>query len=89
MAVKNVKITYPADVLDVLSSTCEKASEVLKEAATLELYRQGRISSGKAAEILRMERFEFIRYAGKKGIPYLRPTHDELEAEVKMLGDGK
>ncbi len=32
-----------------------------------------------------MDRFEFIRYAGNKGILYIRMSPDELENEIAML----
>lgn len=86
MAAKNISFKFPAELADSLSTTYQGIAETLKEAAVLELYREGKLASGKAAEILNMERFEFIRYAGKKGIPYIRLTADEVEADVKLLG---
>jgi len=85
MPLKKIEIFFPSEVLDVLSTTYQNSADALKEAAVLELYREGKISSGKAAEILSMERFEFIRYAGMKGIPFVRITPEELEEEVKLL----
>lgn len=69
----------------MLSTTYQQSADIIKEAAILELYREGKLSSGKAAEILGMERFEFIRYAGMKGIPYIRITPEELEEEAGLL----
>ncbi len=46
-----------------------------------------RISSGKAAELLGMERIAFIRYASRLGLPYFDMTESEWEAEVKGLSD--
>ncbi len=60
---------------------------MIREAAVLELYRQGKLSSGKAGEILGMEKFEFIEYSGKKGIPFIRISPEELEEEVKLLSE--
>jgi predicted HTH domain antitoxin len=85
MSLKKVELSFPSEVLDLLSTTYQQSADVIKEAAVLELYREGRIPSGKAAETLGMERFEFIRYAGMKGIPYIRLTPDELEEEVGLL----
>jgi len=53
----------------------------------LELYRQGKISSGKSAEILGMDKFQFIDYSAKKGIPFIRISPEELEEEVKRLSE--
>ena len=57
-----------------------------KELATLELYRRRLISSGKAAELLNMDRLEFIHYASRQGIAYLDLSEDEFVAEVELLG---
>ena len=85
MSLKKVDLSFPSEVLDLLSTTYQQSADVIKEAAVLELYREGRIPSGKAAEMLGMERFEFIRYAGMKGIPYIRYSLHELEEEVGLL----
>lgn len=55
------------------------------ELIVLELYRRGEISSGKAAELLRTNRFDFIKRASQLGIPYFNITKEELEAEVAEL----
>jgi len=53
-----------------------------REMIVFELYRRGLVSSGKAAELLRISRLEFIRRASDLGIPYFRFTEDEWEAEI-------
>lgn len=85
MPLKTIKVSFPSEILDKISTTYQDSASLIKEAAVLELYREGKISSGKAAEILGMERFEFIKYAGMKGIPYIRITPEELEEEIKLL----
>lgn len=60
--------------------------EAMREVAVLELYRRRYISSGKAAELLGMSRFEFIRYAGRLGIPFFDLDETELAEEVKQAG---
>jgi len=50
----------------------------------LELYRHHEISSGKAAELLGMEHFEFIRYASQIGIPFLDMDDAEFQEEIEM-----
>ncbi len=85
MPLKTIQLFFPSDVLELLSTTYQDNAEIIKEAAVLEFYREGKISSGKAAEILGMERFEFIRYAGRKGIPFIRISPEELEEEVRLL----
>lgn len=85
MSLVKVELSFPSEVLSTISTTYQQVSDTIKEAAVLELYREGRISSGKAAEVLSMERFEFVRYAGMKGIPYMRISAEELNEEVELL----
>jgi predicted HTH domain antitoxin len=53
-----------------------------EELIVLELYRRRQISSGKAAELLGMERLAFIQYAARQGIPFLDMSPDEFADEV-------
>jgi predicted HTH domain antitoxin len=51
----------------------------------LELYRRGTISSGKAGELLGMQRNDFVQHASRLGIPYFALTADEWDLEVASL----
>jgi len=55
------------------------------ELIVLELYRQGKISSGKAAELLGIERVAFLQYASRLGIPFFDMTDEEWQAEVEQV----
>lgn len=57
----------------------------IKELAVLELYRRHLISAGKAAELLDMERFEFVRYASRLGIPFFDMSPDEMAGEIETI----
>ena len=84
-----LKLDLPPDLLKVLESLGDP-QQTIKECVVLELYRRGEISSGKAAELLGMSRFEFIQYSGRLGIPFFRHSPEELEAELRDLeGFGK
>ena len=56
--------------------------EAARELIVLELYRQGELSSGKAAQLLGLEREDFIRQASAKGIPYFQLRGEDLRREV-------
>ncbi len=70
---------------DELAALWEQIQQPLEQAAreavVLELYRRGIVSSGKAGELLGMQRFDFVRYADKLGIPFFRMSKEEWEAE--------
>jgi predicted HTH domain antitoxin len=79
-----LKLDLPPELLEVLESLGDP-QQTIKECVVLELYRRGEISSGKAAELLGMSRFEFIQYSGRLGIPFFRYSPEELEAELRDL----
>lgn len=61
------------------------ATNRAREAAILELYRLGEISSGGAARDLGMSRVDFLNLANRHGIPTIQITAHELEEEFASL----
>ncbi len=53
------------------------------ELIVLELYRQRRISRGKAAELLGESLASFLQRAARADIPYFNLTSDELQQEIE------
>ena len=78
-----VQVELGKDLVDLLEELHRPLKEAARELIVLELYRQGEVSSGKAAELLCMQRGEFIRYASARGIPYLQLSEEELRREVE------
>ena len=79
-------ISLPLDpeLAAVLQMYGKPLTDTARELIVLELYRQGRISSGKAAELLGLERLEFIKYSSRLGIPFFDMTDDEWRAEAEL-----
>ncbi|MCB0116672.1 MAG: UPF0175 family protein [Caldilineaceae bacterium] len=61
--------------------------DFVKELAILELYRRRQISSEKAAELLKMERMEFVRFASRQGIAFYDMSEDEFADEMELLSE--
>jgi predicted HTH domain antitoxin len=59
--------------------------DAVRELVVVELYRRGTVSSGKAAELLGMDRYAFIRYASGLGIPFIDMTDEEWQVERRLL----
>ena len=78
----NVQIDLDPDLVAVLEELHRPVKEAARELIVLELYRQGEISSGKAAQLLGMERDDFIRHASAQGIPYFQLQGEELRREL-------
>lgn len=56
--------------------------EAARDMIVFELYRRGALSSGKAAQLLGIPRYDFIQRASQLGIPYFRLTGEDLQNEV-------
>jgi len=80
---KTVNLDLEEDLVALLHQLNQPVKTAARELMILELYRRGAISSGKAAELLGMSRWEFIYHASRLGIPYFALTEDEWEAEQK------
>jgi len=76
-----VKIELPEDLVALLHQFNQPVQRSAHELIVLELYRRGLISSGKAAELLGMDRWEMIHYASRLGLPYFALAEDEWAAE--------
>jgi len=79
---KKILIKMPTDIIPIFTKKEEELANKIKELAVIELFREGKISSGKAADILGMQRFEFIRYISRQGIPYFDMDKEELERDI-------
>jgi predicted HTH domain antitoxin len=78
-------IEIDRDLVDLLEELHRPAKQAARELIVLELYRQGEVSSGRAAQLLGKEREEFIKYASAKGIPYFQLDSGELQRELDTL----
>jgi predicted HTH domain antitoxin len=78
-----VTVELDRQLVDLFHHLEGRPEEKLTEYLVIELYRRREISSGKAAALLGMERFVFIRYAFRMGIAYLDMDERELENEIE------
>jgi predicted HTH domain antitoxin len=81
----SVNIEIEESLAALLHQNNQPAQQAGREMIVLELYRRGTISSGRAAELLGMDRIDFIQHASRLGIPYFSLTKDEWEAEMASL----
>jgi predicted HTH domain antitoxin len=75
------RLELDADIVALLEAQDRPIQETARELIVLELCREGRLSGGRAAEILRLSREDFIRRAADRGIPYFQFDADELRRE--------
>ena len=73
------------DLVELLEELQRPAKESARQMIVMELYRLGDVSSGRAAQLLGMEREDFVRFASKLGIPYFQLEEHELRRELDAI----
>ena len=77
----DVSLQLEEDLAALLHGFNQPLEQAARELMVLEMYRRGVISSGKAAQLLDMPRWDFVRHASRLGIPFFELTDDEWRAE--------
>lgn len=77
-----VSLRLPRDLLGALDIPEKQLANQVLELVALELFRQGRISAGKGAEILGISKWDFIQILARHQVPYFTESAAELEVEV-------
>ncbi len=80
------------EALRELGYSDEEIGQIVPVLLVLNRFRQGSISSGKAAHILGLTRREFLDVLAREGIPLYDPADEELAdewAKAQRLGAGQ
>ena len=81
----SVNISLPRDLLGALDVPDVRVERRLRELIAFELVREGRISTGKGAEMLGISKWAFIQLLAQRGIDYFTETPEELADQVADL----
>lgn len=73
------------DELAALLEQEQPLDQAAREALVMDLFRRGRISTGKAMGLLSLDRVSFARRAAELGISYFQMTMGDWEAEKASL----
>ncbi|HSD29309.1 MAG TPA: UPF0175 family protein [Vicinamibacteria bacterium] len=69
---------------DELAALVEKEQtldQATREALVMDLFRRRKISTGKACDLLRLDRMDFVRRAAELSVPVYLTTEEEWERE--------
>jgi len=82
MGMRSIVIDYPDDVLDAMTEIQVQA--LAREALYARLYERGVLSSGRAAQLLDISRWDFLDLLGRYGVSYFDEdiAHDEPTGQV-------
>ena len=82
MAGLKVEIELPRNLLEALNIPESELARQAKEWVLLELFLEGKISAGKAAEVLGLSKAQFIELLNQRDLPYLDANRKELKREI-------
>jgi predicted HTH domain antitoxin len=90
MSKVNIQIEVPEELhgTELEEKFLSAAQELLQEQVVLRLFEKGEISSGYAAHLLGMSRYDFIELLGKRRIPLINyGSKEEVEQEFQVVDD--
>ena len=77
-----LQIELADEVVELLARRGRPPRGEASELIVLDLYRRHEVSSGRAAELMGIDKGDFLRRAGRAGIPFIDMTEEELQAEI-------
>jgi predicted HTH domain antitoxin len=83
---KPLTIELPPELLELLGSE-EEARREAKIALILDLVRRGKLSRGKAAELLGMSLWDLPALLAQYRIPWFDYSAEDLERDLRTLGE--
>ena len=72
-----------------IAETPEEVTQKIRMYAALGLYQAGKLSIGAASELAGMDRYTFLGFCKREGVPLRIQTSEESEADVKKFTAGK
>ena len=86
---KNVHVSLPAELVDLLKAGEGDVNVRVQQALVLQLFQEGVISSGKAAEMLHIAKDSFRSLLTERGIPYFHQTAEEVARDAEVASSAK
>lgn len=78
---ETVNVKLPSELLRVANLEERNLSEEAARLLALELYREDKVSLGRAAELCETPVAAFMDFAAKHGVPPLRYSFEDLQEE--------
>jgi predicted HTH domain antitoxin len=78
---ETVDVKLPSELLRVANLEESSLSQEAARLLALELYREDKVSLGRAAELCQTPVAAFMDFAAKHGVPPLRYSFEDLEEE--------
>ncbi len=83
------RVSLPAQIVKLIDPTGTQTSARVAETLVLELFQEGRISSGKVAELLGISKDAFRGLLTERSIPYFRQTYEEVLEDAQEAASAR
>jgi len=87
MKTLSVNLEFPSDILGALDVPQSHLGVKLRELIVLEMLREGKVSTGKASELLGISKKDIVPFLAKHDIPYFTESSEEVIAQVEAVAD--
>jgi predicted HTH domain antitoxin len=81
---ETVDVKLPSELLKAANLEGNSLSQEAARLLALELYREDKVSLGRAAELCQTPLTAFMDFAAKHGVPPLRYSFEDLEEERQI-----
>jgi predicted HTH domain antitoxin len=78
-----LQVEYPDNLPDALAETRQEFEAEAKFAMAAKMFELKRLSSGQAAQLLSMDRVEFLLALHRVGTPAINLTEEELLSDIR------
>lgn len=85
MQTKTISIDFPSDILIALNESENELKEKIKISLAIILFKAGKLTIGKAAQVSGLTRYEFETYLSKNGIPISNLNMEDVLSDVDKL----
>jgi predicted HTH domain antitoxin len=85
MTLQTIHINLPSDILLTINESEEELVRRIKLSLAIQLYGQGKVTIGKAAQIAEMSRLQFETSLSESGIPISSLSVEDVMADIKKL----
>ncbi|MBL7163901.1 MAG: UPF0175 family protein [Anaerolineales bacterium] len=80
-----MEITFSLPEKQFVAESLEGVTEKVRLYAALGMYRAGELSIGAACELAGVDRYGFLDFCKREGVPLRTQTPDDLESEFQQL----
>ncbi len=85
MSSQTIHIDLPSDILLILNESEKELKQRIKFSLAVQLYRQQKVTLGKAAQIAGISRLQFEKALSEKKIPISFLDFDDVLGDIEKL----